>query len=80
LFLSTIPEPGISIITGILHAAREQQIIAAVDLYVVTHMLLGRLLAYILPSLVPLGGRRTPPPALDRADAVVEVIMRALTP
>ena len=62
-----------------MRAARKHEIIAAVDLYVVTHMLLGRLLTYVLPSLVLVGQDAPPPPALDCADAVVEVIMRALT-
>jgi TetR/AcrR family transcriptional regulator, mexJK operon transcriptional repressor len=80
LFLSTIPERGLSIVTGILRAAREHKIIADVDVEVVTHLLLGGLLTYILPSLVLVGDDAPPPPALERADAVVEVIMRALTP
>src|SRR5260370_32866370 len=37
------------------------------------------LLTYAITSLV-LGGEEARPPALDRSDAVVEVIMRALTP
>jgi TetR/AcrR family transcriptional repressor of mexJK operon len=41
-------------------------------------MLLGGLLTYVMMSLVL--GEETQPPALDRADAVVEIIMRALMP
>jgi len=62
----------------LLQEAREQQIIADVDFDVVTHMLLGGLLTYVIMNLVL--GEEAQPPALDRADAVVEVIMRALTP
>jgi len=80
LFLSTIPARGIAIIMGILRAAREHEIIADVDVEVVTHMLLGGLLTYALPSLVLVGQDAPPPPDPDRADADVEVIMRALRP
>ena len=79
LFFSTVTKPGLAIITALLQEAREQQIIADLDFDAVTHTLLGGLLTYVLTSLV-LGGEEAQPPALDRADAVVEVIMRALTP
>jgi TetR/AcrR family transcriptional repressor of mexJK operon len=79
LFLSTIPERGFSIIVELLRAAREQQIIADGDFEAVTHMLLGGLLTYAFQDLLA-PGRATQPPTLDRADAVVDVIMRALTP
>jgi TetR/AcrR family transcriptional regulator, mexJK operon transcriptional repressor len=79
LFLSTIPERGFSIIMELLRAAREQQIIADGDFEAVTHMLLGGLLTYAFQDLLA-PGQATQPPALDRADAVVDVIMRALTP
>ena len=79
LFFSTVTKPGLAIITALLQEAREQQIIADLDFDAVTHTLLGGLLTYVLTSLV-LGGEEAQPPALGRADAVVEVIMRALTP
>jgi TetR/AcrR family transcriptional repressor of mexJK operon len=79
LFLSTIPERGIAISTRILRAAREQDIIANVDVEPVTNMPLGGLLTNALRGLV-VPGQDTQPPAPDRADAVVEIIMRALTP
>jgi AcrR family transcriptional regulator len=79
LFFSTVTQRGLAIITALLQEAREQQLIADLDFDVVTHTLLGGLLTYVLMSLV-LGGEEAQPPALDRADAVVEVIMRALTP
>ncbi len=77
LFFSTVTQRGIAIITTLLQEAREQEIIADVDFDVVTHMLLGGLLTYVLMDLV-LGEEAQP--RLERADAVVEVIMRALTP
>ena len=79
LFFSTVTERGPAIITALLRAAREQQIIADIDFDAVTHTLLGGLLTYVIMDLVP-AGEEAHPPALDRADAVVEVIMRALTP
>jgi AcrR family transcriptional regulator len=79
LFFSTVTERGLAIITALLRAAREQQIIADIDFDAVAHTLLGGLLTYVLMNLV-LAGEEAHPPALDRADAVVEVIMRALTP
>jgi len=58
---------------------RSQQLIADLDFDVVTHTLLGGLLTYVLTSFV-IGGEEVHPPSLDIADAVVEVIMRALAP
>ena len=78
LFFSTVTQRGLAILTALLQEAREQQIIADVDFDAVTHMLLGGLLTYVIMNLVL--GEEAHPPALDRADAVVEVIMRALTP
>jgi AcrR family transcriptional regulator len=79
LFFSTVTQRGFTIITTLLQAAREQAIIAAVDVDAVIHTLLGGLISYVIPSLV-FGTEAAPPPAPDRADAVVEIIIRALTP
>jgi TetR/AcrR family transcriptional regulator, mexJK operon transcriptional repressor len=79
LFFSTVPQRGLTIIAALLRAAREQQIIAGVDFDAVTHVLLGGLLTYAIMNLMFVGEEAQPPP-LDRADAIVEVIMRALTP
>src|SRR6266852_5841734 len=73
------PQRGLTIIAALLRAAREQQIIADVDFDAVTHALLGGLLTYAILNLM-LAGEKAQPPPLDRADAIVEVIMRALTP
>jgi TetR/AcrR family transcriptional regulator, mexJK operon transcriptional repressor len=78
LFFSTVTQRGLAILTALLQAAREQRFIADIDFDAVTHMLLGGLLTYVILSLVL--GEEAQPPAFDRADAVVEVIMRALTP
>src|SRR5438270_6930968 len=78
LFFSTVTQRGLAIISALLQEAREQEIIADVDFDAVTHTLLGGLLTYVIMNLVL--GEEAHPPALDRADAVVEVIMRALTP
>ena len=79
LFFSTVTQRGLTIMTAMLQEAREQQIIADVDFDAVTRALLGGLLTYAITSLV-FAREEAQPPALDRADAVVEVIMRALTP
>jgi TetR/AcrR family transcriptional regulator, mexJK operon transcriptional repressor len=79
LFFSTVTQRGLTIITRLLQEARKQQIIADVDLDAVTHTLLGGLLTYAIMNLMFVGEIAQPPP-LDRADAIVEVIMRALTP
>src|SRR5260370_24021467 len=79
LFFSTVTQRGIAIITALLQAAREQQIIADIDFDAVTRMLLGGLLSYAITGLI-FAGDQTQPPPLDRADALIEVIMRALTP
>ena len=78
LFFSTVTQRGLAIMTALLQEAREQKIIADVDFDAVTHTLLGGLLTYVIMNLVV--GEEAHLPALDRADAVVEVIMRALTP
>jgi TetR/AcrR family transcriptional regulator, mexJK operon transcriptional repressor len=79
LFFSTVTQRGLAIITALLREARKQQLIADLDFDVVTQTLLGGLLTYVLTSLV-IGGEEVRLPSLDRADGVVEVIMRALTP
>ena len=78
LFFSTVTARGLAILKTLLQEAREQEIISDIDLDAVTHTLLGGLLTYVIMNLVL--GDEAPPPALDRADAVVEVIIRALTP
>src|SRR5213080_3702282 len=68
LFFSTVTQRGLAILTALLRAAREQQIIADVDFEVVAHTLLGGLLTYVIMNLVV--GEEAHLPALDRADAV----------
>jgi TetR/AcrR family transcriptional repressor of mexJK operon len=79
LFFSTVTQRGLAIMTTLLQEAKEQHIIADIDFDAVVHTLLGGLLTYVLLNLV-FGGEQVQPPPLDRADAVVEIIMRALTP
>lgn len=78
LFFSHVTQRGLALLITLLQEAREQQIIADVDFDAVTHMLLGGLLTYVIMNLVV--GEAALPQPLDRADAVVEVIMLALTP
>jgi hypothetical protein len=62
----------------LLQAAKDQQIIADVDFDAVAHTMFGRVLAYILIHLI--SAEEAPLPSLDRADAVVAIIVHALTP
>ncbi len=78
LILDTVPQRGFSLIMALLRGAREQQIIANVDFEAVSHALLGGLLTYAITSLMS-AGEQARPPALERVDALVEVMMRALT-
>jgi AcrR family transcriptional regulator len=79
LFFSTVTQRGLSIIISLLEAAREQQIIADVDFDTVARMLLGGLLSYAVTRLV-FAEEQVQPPPYERADALIEVIMRAFTP
>ncbi|HLZ60969.1 MAG TPA: TetR/AcrR family transcriptional regulator [Ktedonosporobacter sp.] len=79
LFLTTVPQRGLTIIEALLRVAREQAIIAAVDFEAVARTLLGGLLTYALFDMMFVG-EQAQPPSLDHADQIVEIIMRALTP
>ncbi|HEV2660400.1 MAG TPA: TetR/AcrR family transcriptional regulator C-terminal domain-containing protein, partial [Ktedonobacteraceae bacterium] len=78
LFRTTVPERGLSILKTLLRQAGEQQIITDVDFDALAHALLGGLLAYALTNVV-FAEEETSPPPLERADALVAVLMRALT-
>ena len=79
LFFSTVTQRGLSIITSLLQTAREQQVIADIDFDVVSRMLLGGLLSYAISGLI-FAEEQVQPPPLECAEALIEVIMRALTP
>jgi hypothetical protein len=79
LFFSTITQRGLTIVATMLQEAREQHIIADVDLEAVTRALIGGLITYGFTNLI-FTDEQPPPPAFDRADALVEVMMRAVTP
>ncbi len=79
LFFSTVTERGLSLILGLLQSAREQRLIAEVDPEAVAHTMLGGLLTFALMNLVGSEEEAQPIP-IERADAVVDIIMRALTP
>ena len=78
LFLSTVTQRGLAIMAPLLQAAKEQQIIADVDFDAVPHTMFGEVLAYILIHLI--SAKEALLPSLDRADAVVAIIMHAFTP
>ena len=79
LFFSTVTQRGLAIITSLLQTARAQQVIADIDFDAVSRMLLGGLLSYAISGLISEEEQAQPPP-LERAEALIEVIMRALTP
>ncbi len=79
LFFSTVTQRGLAIITSLLQTAREQQVIADIDFDAVSRMLLGGLLSYAISGLISEEEQAQPPP-LERAEVLIEVIMRALTP
>ena len=77
-FFSAIPQRGFTLVGSLLCAAREQRIIAEADFEAVTRMLLGGLLSYAVTELL-VPEQETRPPTPDRADAMVDVILRAVT-
>lgn len=79
LFISTVTQRGTSLIMALLQSAREQRLIADLDLEVVAYTLLGGLLASVIKK-VALAEELERPQLLNHADAVVEVVMRALKP
>lgn len=78
LFFSTVTQRGMGMLSTLLAEAHQQGIVADVDFDAVTHALLGGLLTYGMMNLVL--GEEVYPISLDRADAVVHVLMPALTP
>jgi AcrR family transcriptional regulator len=82
LFFATVPQRGLAIITGLLRAARDHGVIAGieagVEYEVVARALLGGLLTYAIQGLLAAGDEAFSP--LDRADALVEIVLRAVQP
>jgi TetR/AcrR family transcriptional regulator, mexJK operon transcriptional repressor len=79
MFFSTVTQRGLNIITSLLQAAGAQQVIADIDFDAVSRLLLGGLLSYAISGLIS-AEEQTQPPPLKHAEALIEVIMRALTP
>jgi TetR/AcrR family transcriptional repressor of mexJK operon len=77
LYRATVPERGLAMLADLLGQARASNVIAEIDFDAVTHALLGGLVAYALFGMF-FAGAEAHPPELERADALVEVIMRAL--
>jgi TetR/AcrR family transcriptional regulator, mexJK operon transcriptional repressor len=77
LYRGAVPERGLRILATVLRQAHERNIIADIDFDAVTHALLGGLITYALFGRL-FADPDAQPPELERADAVVEVIMRAL--
>lgn len=79
LFFSTVTQRGIDLFLALLQSAREYRVIADLDLEAVTRTLLGGLIGTVLMSVV-LTEERDQRLIVERVDAVIAVIMRALTP
>jgi TetR/AcrR family transcriptional repressor of mexJK operon len=79
LFFSTVTQRGLSLIMALLQSAREQQLIADLDVEAVTRTLLGGLVTSVLISVL-LAEELDQSVILGRVDAVIEVVMRALKP
>lgn len=77
LYRASVPEHALVVLTMLLRQASEHNLIADIDLDAVTHTLLGGLLTYALFGMF-FAGEDARPPALERADAVADVVMRAL--
>jgi AcrR family transcriptional regulator len=77
-FFSAIPARGFTLVGSLLREAHAQRIIAEADVEAVTRMLLGGLLTYAVTGLL-VPEQETWPPTPDRADAMVDVILRAVT-
>ncbi len=77
-FYSAIPQRGFTFIGSLLRAASEQRIIAEADFEAVARMLLGGLLSYAVTELL-VPEHETQPSTPDRADAMVDIVLRALT-
>jgi AcrR family transcriptional regulator len=81
LFRQTVPQRGFLILSQLLQQAREQNIIADIDIDATIHTLIGGLLAYLLTDIVFAEevAQRSQSQMLERSDAVVEIIMQALS-
>ena len=78
-FFAAIPQRGFTLVGNLLRAAREQRIIADADIEAMTRMLLGGLLSYAVTELLVPQHETQPAPTPDHADAMVDVIVRAVT-
>jgi TetR/AcrR family transcriptional regulator, mexJK operon transcriptional repressor len=76
LFFATVPQRGLAIIGGLLRAARDHNVIADAEYEVVARALLGGLLTYAVQGLLAAGDGAFAP--LDRTDALVEIMLRAV--
>jgi|SRR6266702_2132297 len=74
LFFSTVTQRGLALFASLLREAREQEIIADVNIDAVAQTWLGGLLTAVIMSLVL--GEQAHPLTLDHADAVVEPFAR----
>jgi len=76
LFFASVPQRGLGIITGLLRTAREYGVIAEAEYEVVARALLGGLLTWAVQGLLAVTDETFASP--DRADALVEIVLRAV--
>jgi len=76
LFFAAVPQRGLAIIAGLLHTARGHSVIAGGEYEVVARALLGGLLTYAIQGLLAEGDEAFAPN--DRADALVDIMLRAV--
>ncbi|GHO85769.1 hypothetical protein KSZ_37750 [Dictyobacter formicarum] len=79
MFKEAVPKRGLTVVMTVVQQAREYKVVDEVDVDAVTHALVGGLLTYALLDVF-FAGEDAPPLAMERADAVVEIMLRALAP
>jgi TetR/AcrR family transcriptional regulator, mexJK operon transcriptional repressor len=78
LYFSAIPERGLVLILDLLHTAQARQLIREGDMEAAARSLLGGLLTYAIRGLLTPAGAPQPPPAVDRVDSMVDLVLRAV--
>jgi TetR/AcrR family transcriptional repressor of mexJK operon len=76
LFFAAVPQRGLAIITSLLRAARDHNVIAGAEYEIVARALLGGLLTYAVEGLLAAGDGAFAP--LDRTDTLVAIMLRAV--
>ena len=78
LFRSAVPERVLAAISAILEAGRATGAIEAVDHDAASRMVAGALLTYALLDGLFVGDGPPQPPAAERIEAIVDILMKAV--